>query len=179
MINTLYGNKTLLRNHDKSFSILDMCIQDVLPDEFKEESESQLLLAVGGDSKITVWEFSEPPSEQEAEIPYENFLRYLYNLNIMKFSLKKSIYLFLFRHKILLEINSKESTDESKSSRYHRAIWHPVNRKMFAVATDTNDVLVIDINKILEDTEEVSFKESDISGKILKSQMHDKVRLFY
>ena len=54
-----------------------------------------------------------------------------------------------------------------------------MNRKMFAVATDTNDVLVIDINKILEDTEEVSFKESDISGKILKSQMHDKVRLFY
>jgi len=146
VINTLYGNKTLLRNHDKS-SILDMCIQDVLPNEFKgKENERQLLLAVGGDGKITVWEFSEPPSEQEAEIPY----------------------------KILLEINSKESTDESKSSRYHRAVWHPVNRNMFAVATDTNDVLVIDINKILEDTEEVSFKESDISGKILKSQMHDK-----
>jgi hypothetical protein len=89
------------------------------------------------------------------------------------------MYLFLLRFKILLEINSKESTDESKSPRYHRAVWHSVNRKMFAVATDTNDVLVIDINKILEVTEEVSFKESDISGKILKSQMHDKVRLFY
>jgi len=49
---------------------------------------------------------------------------------------------------------------------------------MFAVATDTNDVLVIDIKKILEGTEEGSFKESDISGKILKSQMLDKVRLF-
>ena len=72
VISTLYGSKTLLRNHDKS--ILDMCIQDVLPDEFKEEeSETQLLLAVGGDSKITVWELSEPPSEQEIEIPYEIF----------------------------------------------------------------------------------------------------------
>ncbi|RIA94484.1 hypothetical protein C1645_873429 [Glomus cerebriforme] len=144
VISTLYGSKTLLRNHDKS--ILDMCIQDVFPDEFKEEPETQLLLAVGGDSKITVWELSEPPSEQEAEIP----------------------------HKILLEINSKESTDESKSPRYHRAIWHPVNRSVFAVATDTNDVLVVDINKILDGSEENSFKESDISGKILKSQVHDK-----
>jgi hypothetical protein len=75
VISTLYGNKTLLRNHDKS--IIDMCIQDVLPDEFKEENDTQLLLAVGGDSKITVWELSEPPSEQEVEIPYENFLHSL------------------------------------------------------------------------------------------------------
>jgi len=73
VINTLYGSKTLLRNHDKSI-ILDMCIQEVLTDELKEESETQLtqlLLAVGGDSKITVWELSEPPSE-EVEIPYED-----------------------------------------------------------------------------------------------------------
>jgi len=84
----------------------------------------------------------------------------------------------LFRFKILLEINSKESTDESKSPRYHRAAWHPVNRNVFAVATNTNDVLVIDITKILEGTNERTFKESDISEKILKSQIHDKVRLF-
>jgi len=51
-----------------------MCIQDVFSDEFEdEEIETQLLLAVGGDSKITVWELSEPPSEQEVEIPYETF----------------------------------------------------------------------------------------------------------
>ncbi|GBC42470.2 enhancer of mRNA-decapping protein 4-like [Rhizophagus irregularis DAOM 181602=DAOM 197198] len=144
VISTLYGSKTLLRNHDKS--ILDMCIQDVLSDELNEESKTQLLLAVGSDSKITVWELSEPPSEQAAEIPY----------------------------KILLAINSNESIDESKSPRYHRAVWHPVNRNMFAVATDTNDVLVVDINKILEGTDEMNFKESDISEKILKLQMEDK-----
>lgn len=86
---------------------------------------------------------------------------------------------FLFRYKILLAINSNESIDESKSPRYHRAVWHPVNRNMFAVATDTNDVLVVDINKILEGTDEMNFKESDISEKILKLQMEDKVRLFY
>jgi hypothetical protein len=85
----------------------------------------------------------------------------------------------LFRFKILLEIDSKESIDESKSPRYHRAVWHPLNRNIFAVATDTNDVLVVDINKILENTKEMSFKESDISEKILKFQMQDKVRLFY
>lgn len=79
MISTLYGSKTLLRNHDKS--ILDMCIQDVLSDELNEESKTQLLLAVGSDSKITVWELSEPPSEQAAEIPYEDFIIYChYNL---------------------------------------------------------------------------------------------------
>ena len=71
VISTLYGSKTLLRNHENS--ILDMCIQDVLPDELKEESETtQLLLAVGSDSKITVWELSEPPPEQGVEIPYED-----------------------------------------------------------------------------------------------------------
>ncbi|CAG8456437.1 3148_t:CDS:10 [Funneliformis mosseae] len=123
VISTLYGSKTLLRNHDKY--ILDMCIQDVLSDVFEDVIETQLLLAVGIDSKITVWELSEPPSEQE-------------------------------------------------SPRYHRAVWHPVIRNVFAVATDTNDVLVIDINKILEGEEERSFKESDISGKILKSKMLDK-----
>ncbi|GBC02494.1 hypothetical protein RclHR1_04650011 [Rhizophagus clarus] len=141
VISTSYGSKTLLRSHDKF--ILDMCIQDVL---FDDDNKTQLLLVVGSDSKITVWELSEPPSERAAEIPF----------------------------KILLEINSKESIDESKSPRYHRAVWHPVNRNIFAVATDTNDVLVVDINKILESTKEMSFKESEISEKILKFQMHDK-----
>ncbi|CAI2170487.1 3018_t:CDS:10, partial [Funneliformis geosporum] len=145
VISTLYGSKTLLRNHDKY--ILDMCIQDVLSDEFiDDELETQLLLAVGIDSKITVWELFEPPPEQDVEIPF----------------------------KILLEINSNESPDELKSPRYHRAVWHPKIRNVFAVATDTNDVLIIDINKILEGEEERSLKESDISGKILKSQMLDK-----
>lgn len=64
---------------------------------------------------------------------------------------------------------------DSKQPRYHRAVWHPVNPNLFAVATDTVDVLIFDITKILEDADKVNFKESEISDKILKSEIQEKV----
>ncbi|RIB01814.1 hypothetical protein C2G38_2050571 [Gigaspora rosea] len=147
VISTLYGSKTLLRNHDKDKSILDMCIRETSHDGLDQgQSEKQLLLTIGGDSKITVWEISEPPSEPSAEIPY----------------------------KVLLEIDARESLEDSKQPRYHRAVWHPLNPNLFAVAADTNEVMVFDIIKILEGNETGSFKESEISEKILKTQIHHK-----
>ncbi|KAF0397556.1 WD domain, G-beta repeat-containing protein [Gigaspora margarita] len=147
VISTLYGSKTLLKNHDKDKSILDMCIRETSHDGLDQgQSEKQLLLTIGGDSKITVWEISEPPSEPSAEIPY----------------------------KVLLEIDARESLEDSKQPRYHRAVWHPLNPNLFAVAADTNEVMVFDIIKILEGNETGSFKESEISEKILKSQIHHK-----
>ncbi|CAG8510616.1 17717_t:CDS:2, partial [Racocetra fulgida] len=116
----------------------------------KGQPEKQLLLAIGGDSKITVWELSEPPSEPSVEIPYAFLPCFvIYERNI-------------------------ESLEDSKQSRYHRAVWHPLNPNLFAVAADTNEVMIFDISKILEGNETWSFKESEISGKILKSQIHNK-----
>ncbi|RHZ75827.1 hypothetical protein Glove_209g95 [Diversispora epigaea] len=144
VIGTEFGAKTLLRNHEKT--ILDMCIQETAPNENEEtQMGRQLLLAVGADSKITVWELFQPPTEPEAEIPY----------------------------KVLLEIDAKEMQD-SKQPRYHRAIWHPVNPNLFAVATDTNEVLIFDISKILEGKDQASIKESEINDKILKSEIQEK-----
>ncbi|RIB15630.1 hypothetical protein C2G38_1567066 [Gigaspora rosea] len=124
-----------------------MCIRETSHDGLDQgQSEKQLLLTIGGDSKITVWEISEPPSEPSAEIPY----------------------------KVLLEIDARESLEDSKQPRYHRAVWHPLNPNLFAVAADTNEVMVFDIIKILEGNETGSFKESEISEKILKTQIHHK-----
>ncbi|CAG8463697.1 9996_t:CDS:2 [Diversispora eburnea] len=144
VIDTEFGAKTLLRNHEKT--ILDMCIQETAPNGNEEaQMGRQLLLAVGADSKITVWELFQPPTEPEAEIPY----------------------------KVLLEIDAKEMQD-SKQPRYHRATWHPVNPNLFAVATDTNEVLIFDISKILEDKDQANIKESEINDKILKSEIQEK-----
>lgn len=79
VIDTEFGLKTLLRNHEKT--ILDMCIQETpITQNENEEAQGgrQLLLAVGADSKITVWELLQPPAEQEAEIPYAS-LSYFVN----------------------------------------------------------------------------------------------------
>ncbi|CAG8794309.1 24347_t:CDS:10, partial [Gigaspora margarita] len=159
VISTLYGSKTLLKNHDKDKSILDMCIRETSHDGLDQgQSEKQLLLTIGGDSKITVWEISEPPSEPSAEIPYAIL----------------SYFVIYERNIVLLEIDARESLEDSKQPRYHRAVWHPLNPNLFAVAADTNEVMVFDIIKILEGNETGSFKESEISEKILKSQIHHK-----
>ncbi|KAG9289781.1 hypothetical protein G9A89_015361 [Geosiphon pyriformis] len=141
VISLLFGSKTLLRNHEKP--ILDICIQP--SPAIDAPTEKQLLLAIGADSKITVWELSEPPQEQNAEIPY----------------------------KTILEIDGKGSADD-KQRRYLRAIWHPLNRNMFAVATDTNDVLLINIDKLLQGKEIGSFKEFEIAERIIKTDRHDE-----
>ena len=65
--------------------------------------------------------------------------------------------------------------DDKKQRRYVRCIWHPVKRHVFAVATDANDVLVVDIMKLLEGRESANFKESEISGKFLKTDRHEEV----
>ncbi|CAG8544676.1 5588_t:CDS:2, partial [Ambispora leptoticha] len=143
VISSLYGSKTLLRKHEKP--IVDISIQNSYIPDIDAPVDKQLLLVIGSDSKITVWELSDAPQEQNAEIP----------------------------SKTILEIDGKDLTDDNHC-RYLRAIWHTVNRNMFAVATNTNDVLIIDINKLLDGAESGSFKEHEISEKILKTDPHEE-----
>ncbi|CAG8438797.1 1199_t:CDS:10, partial [Acaulospora colombiana] len=141
VISSEHGNKVMLKNHEKQ--ILDMCIQETSHDE--HQAEKQLLLAIGADSKIVVWELL-PSESKNNEIIY----------------------------KIVLQIDAKEIQEDSKQPRYHRAIWHPLNRNLFAVATDANDALIFDISEILGGNETGSFKESEITGNFLKSEAHEK-----
>ena len=118
--------------------------------QYFSHNNCHYLLAIGDVSTITIWEISEPPQAADEEIPC----------------------------KVIFELDAKAMESEPRPPRYTRAFWHP-KRTVFAVATDTNEVGVIDVTKVSDGKDGVNHKEEEIWSTIAKTEKYDEVRLIF